>query len=131
METKKYKQVPSINRIGERNLNIPDSVIISRGKTRTLERETNNYWNLIKSANRNEKLALIALLSASLVNDEKNVAIETNSLKARRLNALTDEEMEQLMTGEPQPLTDKDEADLQEIVEGHQGRIVKGMEKWL
>ena len=31
METKKYKQVPSINRIGERNPNIPAPVIVNRG----------------------------------------------------------------------------------------------------
>jgi len=29
METKKFKQVPSINRIGERNPNIPDPVIVN------------------------------------------------------------------------------------------------------
>ena len=31
METKKFKQVPSINRIGERNPNIPAPVIVRCG----------------------------------------------------------------------------------------------------
>ena len=31
METKKFKQVPSINRIGGHNPNIPPPVIVSRG----------------------------------------------------------------------------------------------------
>lgn len=31
METKKFKQVPSINRIGDPNPNIPAPVIVSRG----------------------------------------------------------------------------------------------------
>ena len=31
METKKFKQVPSINRIGGQNLNIPTPIIVSRG----------------------------------------------------------------------------------------------------
>ena len=57
--------------------------------------------------------------------------METSTLKARRLNALTDEKMEKLITGEPLPLADKNEADLQKIVEGHQGRLVIRMEKWL
>lgn len=34
METKKFKQVPSINRIGGRNPNIPAPVILSRGTRR-------------------------------------------------------------------------------------------------
>ena len=34
METKKFKQVPSINRIGGRNPNIPAPVILSRGTKR-------------------------------------------------------------------------------------------------
>ena len=38
METKKFKQVPSINRIGERNPNIPRPVIINRG-TKTAKHE--------------------------------------------------------------------------------------------
>ena len=32
METRKFKQVPSINRIGGRNPNIPAPVIVSSGK---------------------------------------------------------------------------------------------------
>lgn len=97
----------------------------------TLERKASNYWNLIKTANRDEKLALIALLSASLTNGDEEAAVEATPLKARRSNALTDEEMERLITGEPQPIADSNEVNLQEIVKGHQGRIVKGMEKWL
>ena len=31
MNTKKFKQVPSINRIGSPNPNIPEPVVISRG----------------------------------------------------------------------------------------------------
>ena len=32
METRKFKQVPSINRIGKGNPNIPRPVIVSRGR---------------------------------------------------------------------------------------------------
>ena len=32
METRKFKQVPSINRIGGRNPKVPTPVIVSRGK---------------------------------------------------------------------------------------------------
>jgi len=32
METKKFKQIPSINRIGERNPNIPAPVVVNYGK---------------------------------------------------------------------------------------------------
>ena len=38
MDTKKFKQVPSINRIGERNTNIPKPVIVNRG-TKSLRHE--------------------------------------------------------------------------------------------
>ena len=97
----------------------------------TLERKANSYWNLVKSASRNEKLTLIALLSASLTNDEDDIPANATPAKARRLNALTDDEMEALITGEPQPFAGNNEANIQQIVQAHQGRIVKGMEKWL
>lgn len=32
METKKFKQVPSINRTGGRNPNIPKPIVINRGR---------------------------------------------------------------------------------------------------
>ena len=35
METKKFKQVPSINRIGERNPKIPRPVIVSCGNKKS------------------------------------------------------------------------------------------------
>ena len=38
MDTKKFKQVPSISRIGEGNPNIPSPVIVSRGKRNNHER---------------------------------------------------------------------------------------------
>ena len=39
METRKFKQVPSINRVGNRNPLIPSPVIVSRGKqSKTHER---------------------------------------------------------------------------------------------
>ena len=39
MDTKKFKQVPSINRIGKQNPNIPSPVVVSRGqKKHTHER---------------------------------------------------------------------------------------------
>ena len=41
METRKFKQVPSINRVGGRNPNIPSPVIVNRGK------ETTNYERTI------------------------------------------------------------------------------------
>jgi len=99
--------------------------------TIALDRVTNNYWNLIKTASDKEKLMLIAMLSSSLADGDGNVAIETKTIKAHRRNALSDEEMEQLITGTPLPLTSDGDANIQDIVEAHQGRIAKGLEKWL
>ena len=56
---------------------------------------------------------------------------EIRKLKACRLNALTTEQMNQLITGEPLPLTDDDNDCLSDIVDANQGKIVKGLEKWL
>jgi hypothetical protein len=52
METKKFKQVPSINRIGGRNPNIPAPVIVSRGTKnkgygRTISRAMRTYSRTI------------------------------------------------------------------------------------
>jgi len=99
--------------------------------TITVDRGTSNYWKLIQSATKKEKLTLIALLSHSLAEEEGNMAVETRSLKARRLNVLTTEQMDQLITGEPLPLTGDDSDCLSDIVDANQGKIVKGLEKWL
>lgn len=99
--------------------------------TIALDKGTSNYWNLIKTATEKEKLMLIALLSSSLADGEGNVAIETKTIKGHRRHAISDEEMEQLINGTPQPLSTEDNINLQDIVDANQGRIVKGLEKWL
>ena len=38
METKKFKQVPSISRVGKQNPLIPSPIIVSRGKKKVYER---------------------------------------------------------------------------------------------
>ena len=38
METRKFKQVPSINRIGERNPKIPTPIIVNSGRKKGHER---------------------------------------------------------------------------------------------
>ena len=96
----------------------------------TVERETNNYWNLIKDAGSEVKLALITLFSASMSKDS-DVQVKTRKLKAHRLNSIADNEMEQLMQGEPTPITDVAETNLADIVSANSGRIINGMEKWL
>ena len=48
MDTRKFKQVPSINRIGERNPNIPKPVIVNRGMKRS------NHERTITSAMRTD-----------------------------------------------------------------------------
>ena len=48
METRKFKQVPSINRIGDRNPNIPAPVIVSSGKRKPdHERASDNEQSLL------------------------------------------------------------------------------------
>ena len=97
-----------------------------------LDRETRNYWEQIKSASSKAKLTLITLLSASMA-DEEDVVVTCATLpvSARRLNTMSDEEMELEMQGEPVPITTEEETPLVDIVEANSGRIVKGLEKWL
>lgn len=96
-----------------------------------LERETSKYWNLIKDAGNEVKLALITLLSSSMTSDGNAIAVQSKPLKARRLNAMTEDEMEKEMKGDPIPLSDSDEATPSEIVEANRGKMVKGLERWL
>ncbi len=69
--------------------------------TAVLERETNNYWELIKNLSAEVKLALIARLSASLVREAVQEKSDANSLideilQNAPINApLTDEEIQQ------------------------------------
>lgn len=45
-----------------------------------LERETNNYWNLIKNVSTEVKLALISRLSNSIINEVAQKKESVNSL---------------------------------------------------
>ena len=69
--------------------------------TAVLERETNNYWELIKNLSAEVKLALIARLSSSLVREAVQENNEADRLVDEILqNApvdapLTDEEIQQ------------------------------------
>ena len=40
-----------------------------------VERETNNFWNLIRNADKKVKVALITRLSASLIDDKPSVVV--------------------------------------------------------
>ena len=40
-----------------------------------VERETNNFWNLIRNADKKVKVALITRLSASLIDDKPNIVV--------------------------------------------------------
>ncbi len=94
-----------------------------------LDKETSNYWELIKSASNKAKLTLIALLSSSMAED--GVIIEKHKpLKARRLSRISDTDMEKEICGDPSPIV-ADEPDISKIVEGNKGRILNGLEKWL
>ena len=99
--------------------------------TLAIDRETSNYWELIKRANDKSKLTLITLLSSSLSYKEDELVVETKPLKAHRLDTVSDEEMESLMEGTPVPITDDGEGDISGFVDANRGRIVKGLEKWL
>ena len=69
--------------------------------TAVLERETNNYWELIKNLSAEVKLALIARLSSSLVREAVQEKSEADSLIDEILQnapanvSLTDEEIQQ------------------------------------
>jgi len=69
--------------------------------TAVLERETNNYWELIKNLSAEVKLALIARLSSSLIREAVQEKSEADRLIDEILqNApvdapLTDEEIQQ------------------------------------
>ena len=45
-----------------------------------LERETNTYWNILKSLNAEVKLALISRLSNSLISDVHSATVSSDSL---------------------------------------------------
>ena len=95
-----------------------------------VDKETSNYWEMIKGASNKAKLTLMALISASMVDDEI-ITTRQKPVKAHRLSAMTDEEMELEMHGDATALSGEDEGALSEIVEANRGRIVKGLEKWL
>ena len=69
--------------------------------TVALEKETNNYWDLIKNLSAEVKLALIARLSNSLVHEAVQDENQTNNLIDEILQnapnnvSLTDEEIQQ------------------------------------
>ena len=69
--------------------------------TVALERETNDYWELIKNLSAEVKLALIARLSSSLVREAVRDENQTNNLIDEILQnapnnvSLTDEEIQQ------------------------------------
>ena len=66
-----------------------------------IERETNNYWSLVKNASAEIKLALIARLSNALVSETQQKRTEAASLIAEiQANApldvpLSDEEIQE------------------------------------
>ena len=96
----------------------------------TLDKETSNYWEIIKDASSKTKLTLLTLISASMVDDEV-VTTKQKPLRARRFNKMTDEEMAREMQGEPVPIMIDSETGPADIVEANRGKIVKGLEKWL
>ena len=53
METRKFKQVPSINRVGERNPRIPKPVIVNYGNTN--QEKENKVIRLIKDTIRQQE----------------------------------------------------------------------------
>jgi len=99
--------------------------------TIALERETKDYWNLIKDATKEVKLALVALLNTSIADDTSSVGIETRPAKALRLSRLSDEEMESLMQGDSTPISNECESKTSDIVNANCGRLANGLEKWL
>lgn len=96
----------------------------------TLDRETSNYWEMIKGASNQVKLALLTLISASMSGDEV-VITQKKPAKARRVSAMTDEQMELEMQGEPTPIVAAEETAPEDIVDANRGRIANGLEKWL
>jgi hypothetical protein len=98
--------------------------------TLALDRETSHYWDYIKDASNESKLTLITLISASMAG-EKVVTTKTEPVKAHRFNALTDEQMEREMQGEPTPIIANNETSTADIIDANRGRLVNGLEKWL
>lgn len=96
----------------------------------TLDKETSNYWEIIKDASSKTKLMLLTLISASMVDNEV-VTTKQKPLKALRISKMVDEEMEREMQGEPVPIMIDSETRPADIVEANRGKIVKGLEKWL
>ena len=100
--------------------------------TIVLDREAENYWNLIKDAGNEVKLVLITLLRSSVSKDSDTITYESKPVKARRLHAMTDEMMAEEIQGEPIPLSgDENEISVDDVVKANSGRIKSGMEKWL
>lgn len=95
-----------------------------------LDKETSNYWEIIKNASNKAKLTLLTLISASMVDDEV-VTTQQKPLKAHRLSALTDDEMEGEMQGDATPIMAVSETNPSDIVEANRGKLIEGMEKWL
>ena len=61
-----------------------------------LDKETSNYWEIIKNASNKAKLKLLTLISASMVDDEV-IITRQKPTKARRLSAISDNDMEREM----------------------------------
>ena len=59
------------------------------------------------------------------------VTTNKKPVKARRLNAMSDDDMERGMQGDPIPIIVNNEVSLADIIEANRGKIVKGLEKWL
>ena len=98
--------------------------------TIVLDKETSNYWDLIKTASNKAKLTLIALLSSSMAEEDGVIIEKHKPLKARRLSRISDTDMEKEICGDPSSIV-ADEPDITKIVEGNKGRILSGLEKWL
>ena len=97
----------------------------------TLDRETIHYWEMIKGASNKAKLALLTLISASMSGDEV-ILTQKKPAKARRVSAMTDEQMEREMQGEPTPIVVAgSEAAPNDIVDANRGRIANGLDRWL
>ena len=99
-----------------------------------LNRDVSGYWDYIKNASNQTKLALISLLSNSLMENESTEAIGVAKhavWKAHRTNSINDELTEKEMHGEPISLVEDSDTSIEDIISGNSGKIAKSVEKWL
>lgn len=59
------------------------------------------------------------------------VTTNKKPVKAHRLSAMSDDDMEREMQGDPVPIIADNEVNPADIIEANRGKIVKGLEKWL